>query len=355
MQYVFFGMLLYSVNMHSLYDLPVTGKRVFLRADLNVPMQAGKITHDGRIQAIRPTLDYLLSQKARIILVSHLGRPTVGQAQPEFSLKPIADYLKQVLHYPVRFQEHGFDPNVPELTPGEIYLYENVRFLAGEETNDPKLAQQFAQLCDIFVMDAFATAHRAHASTVGIAQYAPISCAGPLLCQEINALHQAFKNPNPPVIAIIGGAKVATKLPILKSLLPQVDYILTGSGFAPELESFDPKLILPIDFIHDPQSGKIMDIGPRTQKLYSTFITTAKTIIWNGPLGKFEVEPFAAGTKAIAECIAQSSAYSLVGGGETLAALDQYQLTSQISYCSTGGGAFLEYLEGKPLPGIAVL
>lgn len=384
--------------MNLMEQLDLRQQRVIIRVDLNVPMENGRILHDARIQAILPTIQLVLKKGAGIILLSHLGQPKEGFDDPRFSLKPIAERLQQLLKQPVRFEKNWLTGVT--IKPGEIVLCENVRFNRGESENDPVLAKQMANLGDLFVMDAFAVAHRAQASTVGIAQYAKYIAAGPLLISELNALKHALENPKHPVVAIVGGAKVSSKLWVLKSLLTQVDTLIVGGGIAntfiaalngkmgqslyePDLvpmakelmvlaEKRNINLIIPVDVVVATElfdnaisyirsidgvlpQEKILDVGPKTLKRCQDFLKEAATIIWNGPLGVFETKPFAKGTEILSQAIAASSAFSIAGGGETLAAIDKFGVKDKISYISTGGGAFLECLEGKTLPAVAVL
>lgn len=386
------------MNLIKMSDLDLNGKRVMIREDLNVPIKEGIITSDQRLQAALPTLRLALERHAAVIVLSHLGRPDEGIPEKRFSLKPVATYLSEHLDYPVRFVENYLDGLA--VTPGELVVCENVRFNPGEKANQDALAKRLASLCDIFVMDAFGTAHRAQASTCGVAKYAPIAAAGPLLLRELNALQHVLVNPSPPVVAIVGGAKISTKLSLLKQLVEKVDYLIPGGGIANTLlkaQGYNIGLSLCEDDLLDearqilalakehhcdillacdvvvgksfddgcPAYNKsltnianddmIMDIGPETIARYVDLLEQAKTILWNGPVGVFEFPQFAYGTRALAIAIADSDAFSVAGGGDTLAAIDQYDLTDQISYISTGGGAFLEYLEGKKLPAVAVL
>ncbi len=379
-------------------DLDLRNKRVLIREDFNVPIQDGHITNDRRLQAAIPTIQLALKQNAKIILISHLDRPKEGMVDPALSLAPIAKRLAELLNHPIRFVENWIDG--VEVAAGEIVLGENARFLSGEKANDPALAKKMAALCDIFVMDAFGTAHRAEASTTGIAEYAPIACGGPLLMAELDALHRALANPKRPLLAIVGGAKVSSKLTVLESLLEKVDQLIVGggiantfiaaAGFSVGKSLYEPDLIttaqrlqqraqqkgamipLPKDVIVADQfaadangsvrhvddinaNDMVLDIGPETIKQFAEIIKQAGTIIWNGPVGVFEFPAFSRGTEAIAAAIAASSAYSLAGGGETLAAIDQFHVGDKISYISTGGGAFLEYIEGKKLPAVEIL
>ncbi|CDZ76337.1 Phosphoglycerate kinase [Legionella massiliensis] len=386
------------MNLVKMSELSLRGKRILIREDLNVPIKDGIITSDQRLQAALPTLQAALEEGAAVMVLSHLGRPEEGRFEKRFSLKPVADYLTANLQYPVRFVDDYLDGI--DVHPGELVICENVRFNPGEKANDDVLAQKLARLCDIFVMDAFGTAHRAQASTHGVAKYAPLAAAGPLLVRELEALHHVLKNPEKPIVAIVGGAKVSSKLTLLKQLVTKVDYLIPGGGIANtflKAQGFEVgvslyeeglldsareilalaaehgcQMPLPSDVVVGksfsdscPAFNKalnnlasddmIMDIGPETVKHYVAIIDIAKTIIWNGPVGVFEFPQFAYGTRALAIAIADSDAFSIAGGGDTLAAVDQYDLTQQISYISTGGGAFLEFLEGKTLPAVAIL
>jgi len=377
-------------------DLDLNGKRVLIREDLNVPVKEGKITSDARIRAALPTIKLALKAGAGVIVMSHLGRPKEGvswQDQQEFSLQPIAQYLAELLASPVRFERDWLEG--VEVQSGELVLVENVRFNTGEKADDETLAKKMAQLCDVFVMDAFGTAHRAQASTHGVAKFAPVACAGPLLSNELSALKQALANPGRPMVAIVGGSKVSTKLTVLKSLSKVVDQLIVGGGIAntflaaagfPVGKSLcehdlidDAKALmqqtdipLPTDVVVAKEFNEsavaitkavadvagdemILDIGPNSAAVLAGILREAKTIIWNGPVGVFEFDQFGQGTQVIAEAIAASTAFSIAGGGDTLAAVDKYGITEQISYISTGGGAFLEYVEGKILPAVAIL
>jgi phosphoglycerate kinase len=379
-------------------ELDLTGKRVMIREDFNVPLDAGRVTSDARLRAALPTIKMALDGGAALILLSHLGRPVEGHYSEEFSLAPVAKHLSGLLGRPVKLQKdwlEGFD-----VKPGEIVLCENVRFNKGEKGNDEALARSMATLCDVFVMDAFGTAHRAQASTEGVIRFAPRACAGPLLSRELFELEKALTNPERPMLAIVGGSKVSTKLTVLESLMDRVDEIIVGGGIAntfiaarghdvgkslyePDLiheaqrlirlahkkggeipipkdvvvaKSFSPDAkayIRPVDEVQADEM--ILDIGPVTAAFYATMIQNAGTVIWNGPVGVFEFENFAAGTRAIADAIEISRAFSLAGGGDTLAAIEQFNVADGISYISTGGGAFLEYVEGKKLPAVAAL
>ncbi|MGB1159196.1 MAG: phosphoglycerate kinase [Porticoccaceae bacterium] len=374
-------------------EIDLASKRVLIREDLNVPLTDGKVTSDARLRAALPTIKHALDQGAKVILMSHLGRPTEGGFDPEYSLQPVADYLGQLLNIDlplVRDWQQDLD-----LSPGGAVLLENVRFNRGEKSNDQTLAKAYAQLCDIFVMDAFGTAHRAQASTHGVAQFAPIACAGPLLAGELDALEKATAKPNPPVMAIVGGSKVSTKLMVLQTLSTKVDQLIVGGGIAntflaaagkPVGKSlYEPDLIpaaqalmskvdipLPTDVVvgrefSDTAEARIVsvdavepedmifDIGPQSAQQLSQLIAGMGTIIWNGPVGVFEFDQFASGTEALSRAIAESSGFSIAGGGDTLAAVDKYGIAEQVSYISTGGGAFLEYVEGKQLPAVALL
>jgi phosphoglycerate kinase len=387
------------MNLITMCELDLTGKRVLIREDLNVPIKDGIITSDQRLQAALPTLRTALQAGAAVIVLSHLGRPKEGTDDPALSLQPVADYLSRHLDFPVHFAR-DYLGGLPDARPGELTLCENVRFNKGEGDNDPTLSKQLAGLCDIFVMDAFGTAHRTQASTYGVVQYAPIAAAGPLLIREIAALQHVLKAPQKPIIAIVGGAKIASKLSLLKRLVSMVDVLIPGGGIANTLlraqgheigvSLYDQDLLdearmilalaketgceipLPTDAVvgkvfgdncpaynkslnHIAVDDMIMDIGPETTARYVNFLHDAKTILWNGPVGVFEFAQFGYGTGALAVAIAKSDAFSIAGGGDTLAAIDKYNLTDQISYISTGGGAFLEYLEGKKLPAVAIL
>lgn len=378
----------------------IQNKRVIIREDFNVPIQNGIIADDSRIRAALPTIEYALKQHAAIILLSHLGRPMEGEFHPEFSLKLIAEKLSQLLQKPVRFIADMNWIDGIDIKPGEIVLCENVRFQSGEKRNDSTLSKKIAALGDIFVMDAFATAHRAESSTVGAAQYSKIKCAGLLLDAELTALSTALDHPKKPVAAIVGGSKVSTKITILENLLDKINILIVGGGIAntflaaanfpigkslvePDFLPQAKKLLetakiknilipLPVDVVVSNVFSKdakatlkliqdvakdemILDIGPKTAKNYAEILKIANTIIWNGPVGVFEFPNFENGTKAIAQAIAKSHAFSVAGGGDTISAINQFGVHDKISYISTGGGAFLEWMEGKTLPGVAVL
>ena len=385
--------------MKTMRELELKDKRILIREDLNVPLDNnGKITSDLRIKAILPTIEQALDKGASVILMSHLGRPEEGNFDPKFSLAPVAEYLSTVLKQNVPLIQNW--QQGLEIKPGQVALLENVRFNIGEKKDDDTLAQQYASLCDVFVMDAFATAHRAQASTHGVAKFAPVACAGPLLTQELSALDKALANPESPFVAVVGGSKVSTKLKVLESLIDTVDQLIVGGGIANTFIAaagyevgkslYEPDLIndaaalmkkakahgsaipIPMDvvvaktFSADAEAkiksldsiepdDLILDIGPETAAAYASILKKAKTIVWNGPVGVFELAPFSEGTKALAMAIAKSPAFTVAGGGDTLAAIDQYQVADKVSYISTGGGAFLELLEGKALPGVAVL
>ncbi len=374
-------------------DLDLSQKRVLIREDLNVPVKNGVVTSDARINAALPSIKQALGQGAEVILMSHLGRPTEGQFEEQFSLQPVADDLSKKLGTQVQLvSDWSQGVDVPR---DQVVLLENVRFNAGEKANDDKLSQAYASLCDIFVMDAFGTAHRAQASTHGVAKFAPIACAGPLLAQELDALEKAIATPAAPVGAIVGGSKVSTKLMVLETLADKVDQLIVGGGIAntflaaagyPVGKSlYEPDLIpaakalmekvqipMPTDVVVGKEFSEnakarvvavedveaddmIFDIGPESSLQLAQIIKTLGTIIWNGPVGVFEFDQFAEGTKTLSLAIAASDGFSIAGGGDTLAAVDKYEIADQVSYISTGGGAFLEYVEGKELPAVALL
>ena len=374
-------------------DLDLTGKRVLIREDLNVPIREGVVTSDTRIRAALPTIKLALSAGAKVILMSHLGRPTEGEYDAAYSMAPVAKHLSELLGQPVPV-EQSWTKGL-EQANGELVMLENVRFNPGEKKNDDTLARGYAKLCDIFVMDAFGTAHRAQASTHGVAKYAPEACAGPLLARELDALEKAVASPAPPVAAIVGGSKVSTKLMVLETLSEKVDQLIVGGGIAntflaaagkPVGKSlYEPDLIpaaralmskvnipLPTDVVVGKEFSEtaearvvaadqvaeddmIFAIGPDSARNLAGIIASMGTIIWNGPVGVFEFDQFGEGTKAISLAIAQSAGFSIAGGGDTLAAVDKYDIADDVSYISTGGGAFLEYVEGKELPAVAIL
>lgn len=380
-------------------DLDLTGKRVLMREDLNVPIKDGTITSDARIRAAVPSIEQVLeSEGTSVLLMSHLGRPTEGQFEERFSLAPVAKRLSELLGRPVRLERDWLDG--VDVAPGSVVLCENVRFNPGEKANDEALSRKMAALCDVFVMDAFGTAHRAQASTEGVARYAPEACAGPLLVREIMTLRDALEDPDRPLLAVIGGAKVSTKLTIIEALLERCDQLIVGGGIAntfiaatghevgtslhePDLipeaqrlirlahehggnipipkdvrvaKSFDPEAEAVVRRLDEVQPDEmILDIGPLTAADYSDIVWGAGTVVWNGPLGVFEFEEFRHGTQSLAEAIADSNCYSIAGGGDTLAAIDRFDIAEKIDYISTGGGAFLEFVEGKKLPAVAIL
>ena len=386
------------MSIQNMIDLDLSGKRVLIRQDLNVPVKNGQVTSDIRIQASIPTIQKALAAGAAVMVLSHLGRPVEGEYDNASSLKPVADRLSTLLGKPVRLEKDWL--NGIDIMPGEVVLCENVRFNIGEEKNSDELGKKMAALCDVFVMDAFGTAHRAQASTHSVAKYAPVACAGPLLASELDALGKALKTPVKPLIAIVGGSKVSTKLTVLKSLSDKVDQLIVGGGIANTFiaaagfpvgkslyeadlieeaqrliaaakkagsdipipvdvvcaKEFSDTAIATIKKVQDVEADDlILDIGPVTAKQYAEIIKSAGTIVWNGPVGVFEIEQFSHGTQSMAKAIAESSAFSIAGGGDTLAAIDKYGINDQVSYTSTGGGAFLEFLEGKELPAVAVL
>jgi phosphoglycerate kinase len=381
----------------SMGELDLAGKRVLIREDLNVPLADGQITSDVRIRAALPTIRQALDAGAAVMVMSHLGRPTEGEPDPQYSLAPVAAYLSDALGRPVELLSDWIDG--VDVATGQVVLLENVRFQAGEKANDDTLAQKMAALCDVFVMDAFGTAHRAQASTYGVARYAPVACAGPLLTEELDALAKALDEPARPMVAIVGGSKVSTKLTVLEALAGIVDQLIVGGGIAntfiaaaghnvgqslyeadmldtaralSEANADRAEIPMPVDVVvggefsaDAPASVRdvsgvedgdlILDIGPQTAANFAALLEQAGTIIWNGPVGVFEFDQFGEGTKALAEAIASSDAFSVAGGGDTLAAIDKYGVADRISYISTGGGAFLEFVEGKTLPAVAIL
>jgi phosphoglycerate kinase len=382
-----------AVAVDLMTGLDLAGKRVLIREDLNVPIKDAAVSSDARIRAALPTIETALAAGARVIVMSHLGRPTEGQFEEQYSMRPVADHLARLLGKPVELVA-DWQSGV-ELSEGGIILLENVRFNPGEKANDDELARAYAALCDIFVMDAFGTAHRAQASTHGVARFAPRACAGPLLAGELDALEQALSSPARPMVAIVGGSKVSTKLTVLDTLSDKVDQLIVGGGIAntflaasgkpvgkslcehdliPAARALMEKSNIPLP--EDVVTGKefseaaeaqlkssgevaeddmIFDIGPQASAEIAEVLAKAGTILWNGPVGVFEFDQFAAGTESLARAIADSDAFSLAGGGDTLAAIDKYGIADKVSYISTGGGAFLEYVEGKTLPAVAIL
>jgi phosphoglycerate kinase len=381
------------MNVLKMRDLDLAGKRLLIREDLNVPIKDGKVSSDARLRAALPTLKLALEKGAKVIVMSHLGRPTEGEFEEKYSMRPVADYLSDALGQPVPLVADWRDG--VELEAGQLVLLENVRFNAGEKKDDESLAKAYAALCDIFVMDAFGTAHRAQASTHGVAKFAPTACAGPLLANELENLEKALANPARPMVAIVGGSKVSTKLTVLETLSDKVDQLIVGGGIAntflaaagynvgkslceddliPQAKALMEKCDIPLP--SDVMTGKkfdenepatlrpvenvgdddmIFDVGPVTGSVLAAILRQAGTIIWNGPVGVFEFDQFADGTEDIASAIAESDAFSIAGGGDTLAAVDKFGIADKVSYISTGGGAFLEYVEGKVLPAVAVL
>ena len=387
------------MNYSNLKDIDVAGKTVLIRVDMNVPLNDGVITDDTRIRASLPSIEYCLERGAGVVLMVHLGRPKEGILKPEDNVLPIAKRLSELLDQNIEIADNWRDVK-PTPKAGQVVMLQNVRVNVGEKKNDPELGQAYAALCDVFVFDAFGAAHRAQASTHAVAQFAPVACAGLLLSAELDALSQATEHPKPPVVAIVGGSKVSTKLTILESLSQKVDQLIVGGGIAntflmakghnvgkslveadlvdeakkiiAAIEAKGGSVPLPTDvvvatsFSTDAEAvikdisevgddDMILDIGPDSQQVLADIIKGAGTVVWNGPVGVFEFDQFAAGSKALAEAIAHSDAFSIAGGGDTLAAIAKFGVTDQISYISTGGGAFLEFLEGKELPAVAVL
>lgn len=378
-------------------EVDLSGQRVLIREDLNVPITDGEITSDVRIRAALPTVRKALDANAAVMLMSHLGRPTEGEPDPECSLQPIATHLSQLLGVEVPLQKNWIDG--VDVKPGQVVLLENVRFLPGEKACDEGLSRRMASLCDVFVMDAFGTAHRAQASTFGVARFAAVACAGPLLVAELDALKKALDKPARPMVAIVGGSKVSSKLTVLDSLADIVDQLIVGGGIANTFiaaaghdvgkslyeadmvdmarelaankedradipvpvdvvtaKEFSAEAVAEIKSVSDvAPDDLILDIGPETSAQFAAILAGAGTIVWNGPVGVFEFDQFGEGTKALAEAIAESPAFSIAGGGDTLAAIDKYGVAESISYISTGGGAFLEFIEGKKLPAVAIL
>lgn len=374
-------------------DLDLKGKRVLIRADLNVPIKDGKVASDKRIMATLPTIKLALEKGAKVMVISHLGRPEEGVYSDEFSLQPVADYMATKLPCQVRLVKDYLDG--VEVNENEVVVLENCRFNKGEKKNNEELSRKYAALCDVFVMDAFGTAHRAQATTYGVAQFAPVACAGPLLAAELEALGKAMDNPARPMVAIVGGSKVSTKLPVLNSLLKVADQLIVGGGIAntfmaaaghkvgkslceedliPTAKELAEKTHIPefVDVVVGKEFSEttpavtkdladvadddmIFDLGPKSMANIEEVIKNAKTILWNGPVGVFEFDQFAEGSKALANAIADSDAFSVAGGGDTIAAIQKFGVTSKISYISTGGGAFLEFVEGKKLPAVEIL
>ena len=386
------------MNVLKMTEQDLAGRRVLIREDLNVPIKDGMVASDARMRAALPTIQAGIEAGARVMLMSHLGRPTEGEFDSAFSLAPVAQHLGVLLGQPVRLVPNWL--NGVEVDEGEVVLCENVRFNLGEKANDEVLSKKMAALCNLFVMDAFGTAHRAQASTHGVARFAPVACAGPLLARELDALGQALDNPARPMAAIVGGAKVSTKLTVLESLSQVVDQLIPGGGIANtfiaaagfpvgqslvEVDLIDQakklmddalarggEIPVPTDVVvgkafsaDAPATTKpvsdvaeddmILDIGPHTAERFAQMMHDAGTVVWNGPVGVFEFDQFGEGTRVLGEAIAQSRAFSIAGGGDTLAAVDKYNIAQKISYISTGGGAFLEFLEGKTLPAVAML
>ncbi len=380
-------------------DLDLGGKRVLIRQDLNVPVKDGKVTSDKRIRASLPTIEHAMKAGAKVMLMSHLGRPEEGVYSEENSLKPVADHLSGLLGKEVRLIQNYLD-EAPQVADGEVVLLDNVRFNKGEKKNEDELSRKYAALCDVYVMDAFGTAHRAQASTHGVAKYAAVASAGPLLAAELKALGKALEAPNRPMVAIVGGSKVSTKLTVLDSLSKVVDQLIVGGGIAntfiaaaghnvgkslyeadllPEAQRLiaaakakGGEIPVPTDVVVGKEFSEsaaatvkkveevadddmIFDVGPETAARYAEMLKSAGTIVWNGPVGVFEFDQFGEGTKAMGLAIAESPAFSIAGGGDTLAAVDKYGIADRVSYISTGGGAFLEFLEGKKLPAVAIL
>jgi phosphoglycerate kinase len=382
-----------------LTDLDLAGKRVLIRADLNVPVKDGKVTSDARISASMPTIEHCMKAGAKVMVMSHRGRPEEGVADEENSMQPIADDLSAKLGKSVRLVKDYLD-KAPELAGGEMVLLENVRFNAGEKKDDESLARKYASLCDVFVMDAFGTAHRAQASTHGVGRFAPVACAGILLAEELDALNKALAEPARPMVAIVGGSKVSTKLTVLEALAEKVDQLVVGGGIAntflkatgknvgkslcehelvgtaqnlmdkmaargasipiavdvvcgKKFDENEPAVIKDADAVED--DDMIFDIGPKTAQVLADIISKAGTIVWNGPVGVFEFDQFGEGTKTVSLAIANAPGFSLAGGGDTIAAIQKYGIYDKITYISTAGGAFLEFLEGKKLPAVAML
>ena len=378
--------------MRTMNQLSLSNKRVLIREDLNVPIRDGCVANDARLRAAVPSIQAAVDAQARVILMSHLGRPTEGEFDPQYSMAPVAEALSALMGMPVLFKS-DWPSDAPQ--PGEVWLLENVRFNEGEKVNADALARQYAALCDVFVMDAFGTAHRAQASTHGVAKFAPESCAGPLLAGELDALSRALSAPATPMVAVVGGSKVSTKLAVLEQLSQTCDQLVVGGGIAntflaaagypvgkslceveliPTAKALMSKtqIPLPIDVVvakafsasaeatvklaaDVADDDMILDVGPLSQARMAEVLLAAGTILWNGPVGVFEFDAFSGGTRALSNAVAQSKAFSVAGGGDTLAAIDQFEIADQVSYISTGGGAFLEFVEGKPLPAVLIL
>lgn len=378
--------------MRTMNQLSLINKRVLIREDLNVPIRDGRVANDARLRAAVPSIQAAVNAQARVILMSHLGRPTEGEFDPQYSMAPVAEALSALMGMPVVFKS-DWPSDAPQ--PGEVWLLENVRFNEGEKVNADALARQYAALCDVFVMDAFGTAHRAQASTHGVAKFAPESCAGPLLAGELDALSRALSAPATPMVAVVGGSKVSTKLAVLEQLSQTCDQLVVGGGIAntflaaagypvgkslceveliPTAKALMSKtqIPLPIDVVvakafsasaeatvklaaDVADDDMILDVGPLSQARMAEVLLAAGTILWNGPVGVFEFDAFSGGTRALSNAVAQSKAFSVAGGGDTLAAIDQFEIADQVSYISTGGGAFLEFVEGKTLPAVAIL
>ncbi|WP_192035556.1 phosphoglycerate kinase [Halomonas sp. YLGW01] len=382
------------MNVRKMTDLDLAGQRVLIREDLNVPIKNGHVTSDARLRACLPTILAARDAGAKVLLMSHLGRPTEGEPAEEFSLAPVAERLGELLERPVRVVKDYLGANV-DVADGEVVLLENVRFNTGEKKDDETLSKQYAALCDVYVMDAFGTAHRAQASTHGVARFAPTACAGPLLARELEALEKALATPARPMVAIVGGSKVSTKLDVLTALSEKCDQLIVGGGIAntfiaaagynvgkslheadlvdqakalmakveiplptdvvvaTEFSESAEAVTKPVDQVEDDEM--ILDIGPDTAARLGGLLKDAGTILWNGPVGVFEIDQFGRGTEALSKAIAESNGFSIAGGGDTLAAIDKYGIAEKVSYISTGGGAFLEYVEGKTLPAVTAL
>ena len=382
------------MSIQKMTNLNLSGKRVLIREDLNVPVKDGKVTSDARIRASLPTIELALKAGAKVMVMSHLGRPTEGEYDAKYSLGPVAEHLSSLLKRPVPLISNWLDTPF-DVAEGDLVILENVRFNVGEKKDDEVLAKTMASLCDVFVMDAFGTAHRAQASTHGVAKFAPVACAGPLLANELDALEKALDAPVRPMMAIVGGSKVSTKLEVLNALSVSCDQLIVGGGIAntflaaagkpvgkslcehdliPVAKALMDKVSIPLpvdvvvatEFAEDAvatvkavddvaENDMILDIGPESARHLAEMLKGAGTIIWNGPVGVFEFDQFGEGTRAISMAIAESEGFSIAGGGDTLAAVDKYGIADQVSYISTGGGAFLEFVEGKVLPAVAVL